>query len=39
MASMVAPVDDFHAQLETAGANQLSFEDRFALLVDQQWLW
>jgi DNA replication protein DnaC len=29
----------FHAQLETTDAGQLSFEERFALLVDQQWLW
>ena len=31
--------DAFRAQLETAGSSQLSFEERFALLVDQQWLW
>src|SRR6266851_4734487 len=31
--------DGFRAQLETADAGQLSFEERFALLVDQQWLW
>ena len=29
--------DAFHAQLETANASQLSFEERFAMLVDQQW--
>ena len=29
----------FRAQLETTAAHQLSFEERFALLVDQQWLW
>lgn len=29
----------FRAQLETADASQLSFEERFAMLVDQQWLW
>jgi DNA replication protein DnaC len=29
----------FRAQLETTDANQLSFEERFAMLVDQQWLW
>ena len=29
----------FRAQLETTDASQLSFEERFALLVDQQWLW
>jgi DNA replication protein DnaC len=31
--------DAFRAQLETTGASELSFEERFALLVDQQWLW
>src|SRR5436309_14610298 len=31
--------DAFRAQLETADATQLSFEERFAMLVDQQWLW
>lgn len=31
--------DAFRAQLETADASQLSFEERFAMLVDQQWLW
>ncbi|MBV9781011.1 MAG: IS21-like element helper ATPase IstB [Acidobacteriaceae bacterium] len=31
--------DAFRAQLETADTNQLSFEERFAMLVDQQWLW
>jgi DNA replication protein DnaC len=31
--------DAFRAQLETTEANQLSFEERFALLIDQQWLW
>ena len=29
----------FRMQLETATDNQLSFEERFALLIDQQWLW
>ena len=29
----------FREQLESTGANQLSFEERFGLLVDQQWLW
>jgi DNA replication protein DnaC len=29
----------FRAQLETIDTGQLSFEERFALLVDQQWLW
>jgi DNA replication protein DnaC len=31
--------DAFRTQLETADASQLSFEERFAMLVDQQWLW
>lgn len=31
--------DAFHTQLETTDASQLSFEERFGLLVDQQWLW
>ena len=31
--------DAFRAQLETTDASQLSFEERFAMLVDQQWLW
>jgi DNA replication protein DnaC len=31
--------DAFHAQLETADMSQLGFEERFALLVDRQWLW
>ena len=31
--------DAFRVQLETTEASQLSFEERFALLVDQQWLW
>jgi hypothetical protein len=29
----------FRTQLETADTSQLSFEERFAMLVDQQWLW
>jgi DNA replication protein DnaC len=29
----------FRAQLETTESHQLSFDERFALLVDQQWLW
>ena len=29
----------FRAQLETAQSSSLSFEERFAMLVDQQWLW
>jgi DNA replication protein DnaC len=31
--------DAFRAQLETVDTGPLSFEERFALLVDQQWLW
>ena len=31
--------DAFRAQLETTDTSHLSFEERFALLVDQQWLW
>ena len=31
--------DAFRTQLETADTSQLSFEERFAMLVDQQWLW
>ena len=31
--------DAFRTQLETTTSSQLSFEERFAMLVDQQWLW
>jgi DNA replication protein DnaC len=31
--------DAFRAQLETTESYPLSFEERFALLVDHQWLW
>jgi DNA replication protein DnaC len=31
--------DAFRAQLETTDTSLLSFEERFAMLVDQQWLW
>jgi hypothetical protein len=31
--------DAFRTQLETTNTSDLSFEERFALLVDQQWLW
>jgi DNA replication protein DnaC len=31
--------DAFRTQLETTESHQLSFEERFALLVDHQWLW
>src|ERR1700724_2780545 len=33
------PTEPSRAQLETTESHQLSFEERFALLVDQQWLW
>ena len=29
----------FRAQLKTIDTGQLSFEERFAMLVEQQWLW
>jgi IstB-like ATP binding protein len=29
----------FREQLESPATHQLSFEERFGLLVDQQWLW
>ena len=31
--------DAFRAQRETIDSNSLTFEERFAMLVDQQWLW
>jgi hypothetical protein len=31
--------DAFREQAETTGASQLSFEERFGLLVDRQWDW
>ncbi len=31
--------DAFRAQSEQAGMTELSFEERFALLVDQEWTW
>ena len=31
--------DAFRAQLETTQSSSLAFEERFAMLVDQQWLW
>lgn len=31
--------DAFRAQLETADMSRLGFEERFAMLADQQWLW
>jgi DNA replication protein DnaC len=31
--------DAFRAQLETTHSSSLAFEERFAMLVDQQWLW
>jgi DNA replication protein DnaC len=36
---MFGMADAFRAQLESTDISQLSFEERFALLVDQQWLW
>jgi DNA replication protein DnaC len=36
---LYAMADGFRAQMETADSHQLSFEERFAMLVDQQWLW
>jgi DNA replication protein DnaC len=34
-----AMADAFRTQLESADNSQLSFEERFAMVVDQQWLW
>jgi DNA replication protein DnaC len=31
--------DGFRSQLETTNMSELGFEERFAMLVDQQWLW
>src|SRR4051812_24707848 len=31
--------DAFRTQLESADVTQLAFDERFAMLVDQQWLW
>ena len=31
--------DAFREQMETADASQLSFDERFGLLVDRQWIW
>ena len=31
--------EGFRAQSEQSGITELSFEERFALLVDQQWNW
>jgi DNA replication protein DnaC len=36
---MFGMADAFRTQLEKAENSQLSFEERFALLVDRQWLW
>jgi DNA replication protein DnaC len=36
---LLGMADAFHTQLETPDMSQLGFEERFALLVDQQWLW
>jgi DNA replication protein DnaC len=34
-----AMAEGFRQQLETADISQFSFEERFGMLVDQQWLW
>jgi hypothetical protein len=31
--------DAFREQMEMADSSQLSFEERFGLLVDRQWTW
>ena len=31
--------DGFREQMETADASQLSFDERFGLLLDRQWIW
>jgi hypothetical protein len=31
--------DAFREQIQTADSSQLSFEERFGLLVDRQWSW
>jgi hypothetical protein len=31
--------DAFREQIDTAASSQLSFEERFGLLVDRQWTW
>jgi hypothetical protein len=31
--------ESFREQIERAGSSQLSFEERFGLLVDRQWTW
>jgi DNA replication protein DnaC len=36
---LLGMADAFRAQLDSTDFSQLSFEERFALLVDQQWLW
>lgn len=36
---LYAMADAFRTQMETADIAQLSFEERFGMLVDQQWLW
>ena len=36
---LYAMADAFRTQMETAASQQLSFEERFGMLVDQQWLW
>src|SRR5947208_16917860 len=39
MMKLYGMADAFRAQLQTTDMSQLSFEERFAMLVDQQWLW
>jgi hypothetical protein len=36
---LYAMADAFRTQMETTDISQLSFEERFGMLVDQQWLW
>jgi len=36
---LLGMAEGFRAQSEQAGITELSFEERFALLVDQQWNW
>lgn len=36
---LYAMADAFRTQMERADTSQLSFEERFGMLVDQQWLW
>jgi hypothetical protein len=36
---LLGMADAFREQTETADSSQLSFEERFGLLVDRQWTW